>query len=44
MKEYLTPILRCIELNAQDVLTSSNDLEYDVQDWLTGETKGDFGQ
>ena len=42
MKEYVTPELRCVLLDAQDVITgsvgfSSNDVEYDVKDWLGGD-------
>ena len=41
MKEYVTPELRCVLLSAQDVITASgsftsNDVEYDVTDWLGG--------
>ena len=43
MKNYVTPELRCILLNTQDVITASNDVEYDVLDWLGSEsTEGDF--
>lgn len=41
MKEYVTPELRCVLLDTQDVITgsvgfTSNDVEYDVTDWLGG--------
>ena len=36
MKQYVTPTLRCLQLNAQDVLTTSNDVEFDVREWLGG--------
>ena len=36
MKKYVTPELHYFVLNAQDVLTESNDLEFDVKDWIEG--------
>ena len=39
MKQYVTPVLRCVQLNAQDVLTTSNDVEFDVREWLGGFTQ-----
>ena len=36
MKNYVTPELRLCVLSAQDVITASNDLEYDVREWLGG--------
>ena len=40
MKNYVTPELRWIKLNAQDVITASNDVTYDVTDWLVDYTTG----
>ena len=34
MKEYVTPELHVINLTAQDVVTASNDVEYNVTEWL----------
>ena len=38
MKHYVTWELRCVETNAKDVITASNDndVEYDVREWLGG--------
>ena len=44
MNNYVSPELRCIILNAQDVITASvgfepgtgTDVEYNVTDWLGG--------
>ena len=44
MKDYVSPELRYILVNAQDVITASvgfqtgtgTDIEYDVKDWLGG--------
>ena len=40
MKHYVTPELRLCILSVQDVITASNDLEYDVREWI----EGGFGQ
>ncbi len=44
MKHYVTWELRCVETNAKDVITASNDndVEYDVREWLG--LGGVFGQ
>ncbi len=34
MKHYVSPELRWVVLNAQDVITASNDVEFDVLSWL----------
>lgn len=39
MKNYVTPELRLINLSVQDVITASNDVEYDVRTWLGGFTQ-----
>ena len=36
MRNYVTPTLRLVNVNAKDVVTASNDVEYDVMDWLGG--------
>jgi len=38
MKDYVTPELRFVLLDAQDVITASNDVEFDVGTWL-GDTQ-----
>lgn len=43
MKNYVSPELRCILFNAQDVITASNDVEFDVKDWLSGISDNDGG-
>ncbi len=44
MKNYVSPELCWVVLNAQDVITASNDVEYDVKDWLSGVRNGGFAQ
>lgn len=36
MKQYVTPELCLCVLSTQDVITASNDLEYDVREWIGG--------
>ena len=36
MKNYVAPELRWIIVNAQDVITASNDVEFNVNSWLSG--------
>ena len=36
MKHYVAPELRLSVMNAQDVLTTSNEVEFDVRQWLGG--------
>lgn len=44
MKNYVSPELRWVVLNAQDVITASNDVEFDVNSWLSGTRNGGFAQ
>ena len=44
MKNYVVPELRWVVLNAQDVITASNDVEFDVRCWLGETENGGFGQ
>lgn len=43
MRNYVSPELRWVVFNAQDVITASNDLEFDVRDWLSGGSDNDGG-
>ena len=36
MKQYVTPKLRLSIFSAQDVITASNEVEYDVRAWIGG--------
>ena len=36
MKNYVTPKLCLCILSTQDVITASNDVEFDVTDWIEG--------
>ena len=44
MKNYVTPELRLCIISAQDVITASNDVEFDVNSWLSGTRNGGFAQ
>ena len=45
MKHYVSPELRLCIISAQDVITASNDLEFDVTSWLgDGSNNGGFVQ
>ena len=44
MKHYVTPELRLCVVNACDVITASNDVEFDVMTWLDNGSKGGFAQ